>query len=102
MKYLLITIPLSLTLLFAGDNKTKLKVDGMRCAYSCAGKVSTVVQNIKGVKECEVDFEKGIATVVYDEKKLDSKDIVNALNKKTYYEASEIKNQDTEKEKSSI
>ena len=74
----------------------------MRCAYSCAGKVSTVVQNIKGVKECEVDFEKGIATVVYDEKKLDSKDIVNALNKKTYYEASEIKNQDTEKEKSSI
>ena len=74
----------------------------MRCQYSCTGKVSTVVENIKGVKECNVDFEKGVATVVYDEKKLDSKDIVNALNDETSYKISQMKQQETKKAASSI
>jgi len=102
MKYLTIAIALFSTLLLAKDNKTTLKVDGMRCQYSCTGKVSTVVENIKGVKECNVDFEKGVATVVYDEKKLDSKDIVNALNDETSYKISEMKQQKTKKAASSI
>ena len=102
MKYLTIAIALFSTLLLAKDNKTTLKVDGMRCQYSCTGKVSTVVENIKGVKECNVDFEKGVATVVYDEKKLESKDIVNALNDETSYKISEMKQQETKKAASSI
>jgi copper chaperone CopZ len=102
MKYLTIAIALFSTLLLAKDNKTTLKVDGMRCQYSCTGKVSTVVENIKGVKECNVDFEKGVATVVYDEQKLDSKDIVNALNDETSYKISEMKQQETKKAASSI
>ena len=102
MKYLTIVIALFSTLLLAKDNKTTLKVDGMRCQYSCTGKVSTVVENIKGVKECNVDFEKGVATVVYDEKKLDSKDIVNALNDETSYKISEMKQQKAKKAASSI
>ena len=60
----------------------------MQCAYSCAGKVSKVVQNIEGVKECNVDFASGTAQVVYDEKKIDSKKIVKFLNNETYYKAS--------------
>ena len=42
---------LLLSFLFAEGNKVNLKIDGMQCAYSCAGKVSKVVQNIEGVKE---------------------------------------------------
>ena len=102
MKYLTIAIALFSTLLLGKDNKTTLKVDGMRCQYSCTGKVSTVVENIKGVKECNVDFEKGVATVVYDEQKLDSKQIVDALNDETSYKISEMKQKETKKEASSI
>ena len=54
----------------------------MKCGYSCSGKVSTVVQNLKGVKDCNVDFEKGVATVVYDVKKIQEKDILESLENK--------------------
>ncbi len=102
MKYLTLTIALFSTMLFAKDNKTTLKVEGMQCQYSCTGKVATVVENIKGVKECTVDFEKGFATVVFDEQKLASKDIVDVLTEKTSYKVSEMKQQDTKKETGSI
>ena len=87
MKYLFFPI-LLFSFLFAEGNKVNLKIDGMQCAYSCAGKVSKVVQNIEGVKECNVDFASGTAQVVYDEKKIDSKKIVKFLNNETYYKAS--------------
>lgn len=87
MKSLLLPI-LLFSFLFAEGNKVNLKIDGMQCAYSCAGKVSKVVQNIEGVKECNVDFASGTAQVVYDEKKIDSKKIVKFLNNETYYKAS--------------
>ena len=87
MKNLLLPI-LLFSFLFAEGNKVNLKIDGMQCAYSCAGKVSKVVQNIEGVKECNVDFASGTAQVVYDDKKIDSKKIVKFLNNETYYKAS--------------
>ena len=87
MKNLLFPI-LLFSFLFAEGNKVNLKIDGMQCAYSCAGKVSKVVQNIEGVKECNVDFASGTAQVVYDEKKIDLKKIVKFLNNETYYKAS--------------
>lgn len=87
MKSLLLST-LLLSFLYAEGNKVNLKIDGMKCAYSCAGKVSEVVQNIKGVEDCKVDFASGTAEVVYDDKKINSKKIVNFLNNETYYKAS--------------
>ena len=86
MKKLLLPV-LLLSVLLAEDNKVNLKIDGMRCAYSCAGKVSEIVQNMKGVEECNVDFASGTAEVIYDDKKINSEKIVKFLNKKTYYKA---------------
>ena len=97
MKKLLLPV-LFFACLFAEDNKINLKIDGMKCAYSCAGKVSKIVQNMKGVEECNVDFASGTAEVVYDDKKINSEKIVKFLNKKTYYKA-EI--QDKKESKSS-
>jgi len=71
----------------AKDDKVNLKIAGMQCSYSCADKVTKVVENIKGVKDCEVDFASSTATVVFDNKKLDSKEIVDVLKKKTSYKA---------------
>jgi len=76
--------------LYSKDNTTYLKVNGMQCSYSCADKVSKVVQNIDGVKDCTVDFAGGVATVVFDDKKLGSKDIISAVQVSTSYTASEM------------
>jgi copper chaperone CopZ len=92
MKYTLIT-GLFISSIFAEVNTTQIKVDGMQCSYSCAGKVSTVVQNINGVKDINVDFDNGIATVTYDNDKVEPKDIVNVLTDKTMYKISEVSNQ---------
>ena len=102
MKYTIILTSLLLSVLFAKDNTVYIKVDGMMCSYSCSGKVSTVVQNLKGVKECNVDFEKGIATVLYDDKKLEEKDIVQSLKSNTSYKVSLLDNQNKTKENNKI
>ena len=84
MKYAFI-IGLFSSFIFAEVNTTKIKVDGMQCSYSCAGKVNSVVQNIDGVKESSVDFAKGMATVTYDDKKVNRNDIIKNLKKNTGY-----------------
>ena len=66
-------------------NKVTMKVNGMQCAYSCAGKVTQIVQEIKGVKECNVDFETGTATVVLEDDNLSSDAIAEVISKKTSY-----------------
>ena len=85
MKYILILLSFSLSLLFAKENTTYIKVDGMQCSYSCAGKVNSVVQKIDGVKQSSVDFAKGVATITYDEKKVNRNDIIKSLKKNTGY-----------------
>ena len=87
MKHLLLSFCL-LSIIFAKENTTYLKVDGMQCSYSCAGKVTNVVKKMEGVKDCSVDFSKGVATVVYDDQKLKSNDIISAVQVNTSYKAS--------------
>ena len=84
MKYAFI-IGLFSSFIFAEVNTTKIKVDGMQCSYSCAGKVNSIVQNIDGVKESSVDFAKGMATVTYDDNKVNRNDIIKNLKKNTGY-----------------
>ena len=84
MKYAFITV-LFISSIFAEVNTTQIKVDGMQCSYSCAGKVNSVVQKIEGVKESSVDFAKGIATVIYDDKKVNRNDIIKNLKNNTGY-----------------
>ena len=90
------------TTLLAKDNTAYIKVDGKIYGYSCAGKVSRVVRYLKGVKECDVDFEKGIATVLYDDKKLEEKDIVQSLKSNTSYKVSLLDNENKTKENNKI
>ena len=87
MKKITIIFVALVSFAIAKDDKVNLKIAGMQCSYSCADKVTKVVENIKGVKDCEVDFASSTATVVFDNKKLDSKEIVDVLKKKTSYKA---------------
>ena len=102
MKYIVLMLSFMFSMLLAKENTTYLKVDGMKCSYSCSGKVSNIVQNMKGVKKVDVDFEKGIATVKYDDKKTAVKDIVDGLNNKTLYQATELDIEKSKKELSKI
>ena len=63
MKYTILILTLALSFLTAKDNTTYIKVDGMQCSYTCVGKVNSVMQKIDGVKECIVDFDKGLKSV---------------------------------------
>ena len=77
------------SMLLAGDNTAKVKVTGMMCSYSCVSKVNAVINDIDGVKSCSVDFNKGEATVIYDDDKVGSKEIVSVLTEKTNYKVTE-------------
>ena len=80
------------SMLLAGDNTAKVKVTGMMCSYSCVSKVNAVINDIDGVKSCSVDFNKGEATVIYDDDKVGSKEIVIVLTEKTDYKVTKIPN----------
>ena len=80
------------SMLLAGDNTAKVKVTGMVCSYSCVSKVNAVINDIEGVKSCSVDFNKGEATVTYDDDKIESKEIVSVLTEKTNYKVTETAN----------
>ena len=80
------------SMLLAGDNTAKVKVIGMMCSYSCVSKVNAVINDIDGVKSCSVDFNKGEATVIYDDDKVGSKEIVSVLTEKTDYKVTEMAN----------
>ena len=87
------------SLLFSGDNTAKVKVTGMMCSYSCVSKVNSVINDIDGVKSCSVDFNKGEATVIYDDDKVGSKEIVNVLTEKTDYKVTEMANDNRSKKR---
>ena len=97
MKYAIILSSLLTSFVIAKENTSQIKVDGMVCSYSCGGKVTNIVQKIDGVKDCSIDFKTGIATVVYDDKKVDDKMVVNNLIKNTSYKAKVMEGCDSKK-----
>ena len=77
--------------LFAEDNIAKYKVKGMQCAQSRPVKITEAIKKIDGVKTCDVNFDQNTATVTYDQDKIDSKALAEAINDATDYEVSDKK-----------
>ncbi len=65
---------------FAKDVKTDIKVSGMTCG-SCAVSVKSALTKVKGVKSVDVSYEKGQATVVYDDAQTNEQQLRDAINK---------------------
>jgi len=74
--------------LFAQDNVAKYKVKGMQCSQSCPVKITQAIKKIDGVN---VNFDQKTATVTYDQDKIDSKALAEAINAATDYEVSDKK-----------
>ena len=60
------------TMLFAST----FSVEGMTCGVGCVNKIKMEMNNLDGVKVCDVDFETGTMTVDYDNSKLNDEKII--------------------------
>lgn len=77
---LLFATLLTASVALAKDVTTEIKVSGMTCG-ACAGGLQKTLERQKGVKQAEVSFEKGLATIVYDDAQTSAKELREAINK---------------------
>lgn len=71
------------TLIFSATSN--FSVDGMMCGKGCVNKIKKHVGSLEGVKKCDVNFEKAVMTVEYDEAQLNDKLIIKRLHENTTY-----------------
>ena len=79
-----------LTFVLADDVSQAFKIEGMHCGYGCVNKVKSVINSLEGVKKCEVDFNKSLMTVEYDDTKVNPDLIVSTITEKTTYETRKV------------
>ena len=57
--------------------KEVIKMSGPVCCYQCATTIEKEVLRLKGMKNAEVDYKKGLMSVEYDEKVVEKSAIQN-------------------------
>ena len=80
------------SMLLSEDQQSKFKVDGMMCETGCAWKVKSVVNSLEGVNMAELDFERRVLTVNYDDNKINDEQIIKTLMDDTTYIVKKINN----------
>ncbi|MBT4540640.1 heavy-metal-associated domain-containing protein [Candidatus Woesearchaeota archaeon] len=63
--------------------KIMLNVEGMHCK-SCETLIKDELDELEGIKNVNVSAEKGIATIEYDESKVDKMKIIEIIKKEGY------------------
>ena len=81
-----ISIIIFIAMIFSAQST--FKVEGMMCEVNCANKVKIMTSSLDGVNSCDIDFEKSLMTVDYDNKKLTDNQIVSHLSSETQYKFS--------------
>lgn len=61
----------------AAERRVTYAVENMSCA-TCPLAVKTAIKRLDGVKSVDVDFDKKIASVVFDDEKVTEAEIANA------------------------
>ena len=90
MKNFVLVIILFSTSLFCEEMISKYSINGLRCSVSCCNKVQEAFNGIEGVNKCDVNFDTKVATISYDNSKIDKKGIEEVLQNKTTFKYSEI------------
>ena len=80
-----------IVLAFAHNVSKSFTVEGMHCDYGCVQKVKTVVASLDGVQSCDVDYRQKKMTVVYNNDKVNSENIIASLDQNTTFTTTEIK-----------
>ena len=76
--------------LSADESTATYRVDGMMCAVNCPMKINQSLDSVEGIKSCKVDFDSKIATVIFDDEKIDSEKIAMTITKGTYYKVMDL------------
>ena len=74
-------------------------VDGMHCQYGCANKLQSIMNDLDGMKKCEVDFESSTMTVEYDDTKVNSELILSTISDQTTFKSVKIEDKVEDKVK---
>jgi copper chaperone CopZ len=69
-----------------GQASAAISITGRTCG-SCCKKVETAVAKLDGVVKVKADYEKNMATVVYETAKVDVVKIVDTINAETSFKA---------------
>ena len=85
MRYLIIVS--LFTFLLSDIVERKFKIEGMTCG-GCANKVMKAVDSLEGVNSCDVNVDKGQATIIFDSEKTNDEVILTNLTDKTDFTCS--------------
>lgn len=63
-----------------------IKLDGLSCE-DCKANVEEIIMNCYGVKSCNVNWERGIGKVKFDEEAITIQEVIQAINRSDSYKA---------------
>ena len=78
---------LILTFIFSYNIEKTFKIDGMTCG-GCASKVNKALDSLEGIQSCDVNVDKGQAKIIFDDSKINEKEILETLSNKTNFSCS--------------
>ena len=84
MRKILITGLLLIGFIFSEEKTSDFDVKGMMCGNGCVKKINRAMDSIEGIKSREVNFEKSSMVVIYDDKIVNDKMIIAALQENNY------------------
>ena len=70
-------------ILYAKDIIANYDIKGMMCEMNCPDFIKEEAIRMDGVKKCEVNFDKGYATITFDDEKIDKTKLATILSKNT-------------------
>ena len=73
---------------FGFSAESMYDVNGMMCGVGCVNKIKAHMNSLDGVQTCDVDFDKSMMTVEYDETIVSETAIAALVNEKTTYKCS--------------
>ena len=85
----IIFILLCASFLLAGETTAIYRVEGMMCGKNCPMKVKQSLEDVDGVKMCQVNFESKTATVTFDDEIISREIIATTIAKRTYYKVTD-------------
>ena len=102
MRSIILLLTLFTTSIFCENAVSKYAVNGMRCSVNCCNKVQEAFNGVEGVNKCDDNFDTKVATISYDNSKIDKKGIEKVLQNKTTFKYSEISENSENSEKKSF
>ena len=67
----------------ASDSFVVIRIDGLHC-HRCEEKIDRAVSALRGVREVEVDFATGQASVLYDPRQVKVRQLTDAVTSAGY------------------